>query len=325
MVEPSDFKTQYHQLRDEISKVIVGHDIIKDHVLLCLFAGGNVLLEGVPGIGKTQFVKTLSQALSLTFSRIQFTPDLMPADILGMRMIHENAEGGRSLVFQPGPIFSQIVLADEINRAAPKTQSALLEAMQEHTVTVGNDTYSLSEPFFVIATQNPIEHEGTYPLPEAQLDRFMMKLNFSLPSQEELVEIMNRTTEGFNASIKTVLNASMINDFRELIRNVIAAPPIKNYVARLIISSHPESEYASKYSKKYVRYGSSPRGCQSILLTAKVLALTEGRYHVSYADVMSVAKPCLRHRLLRNFDGETEDISTDKIIEDILSSTPREG
>jgi MoxR-like ATPase len=318
-----EFCHKFRRLREEIGKAIVGQDEIVEGVLTCLFTSGHALLEGVPGLGKTYLIRTLAQALSLNFSRIQFTPDLMPADIIGTTIITDDqATGRREFSFQKGPIFAQMVLADEINRATPKTQSALLEAMQEHSVTVGGQRHVLQEPFFVMATQNPIEQEGTYPLPEAQLDRFFFKLVVDYSSREELKIILDRTTTGYDAKVEPVMTQDEIIGAQRLVRRVIVAPHVQDYAVRLTLATHPEGEFATDMTNKYVRWGSSPRGAQAITLAAKVQALLEGRFNVSFADVQKAATPTLRHRVLLNFEGEAENISTDDVIEDLLKQTP---
>ncbi|MBI3098203.1 MAG: MoxR family ATPase [Planctomycetes bacterium] len=316
------FRTDFKALRDEIGKVIVGHQPIVDGVITCLFVGGHCLLEGVPGLGKTLLVRTLATAVELKFNRIQFTPDLMPADIIGTNLVVEAPGGGRMFKFQQGPVFSQVVLADEVNRATPKTQSALLEAMQEHSVTVGGNIYTLEEPFLVLATQNPLEMEGTYPLPEAQLDRFFYKLMVEFSSLEDLKTILGRTTDAGAPKTQKVMTAARIQEWKQLVREVVAAPHLKDYVARIILATHPKSPFAIDITNKYVRYGSSPRGAQSLILAAKVKALLDGRYNVSFADVKSCAKPSLRHRLILNFEGEAEGISTDSVIDAVLKEVP---
>ncbi len=321
--QAAEFRERYAELRAEVGRVIVGHERIVDGVLTCLFVGGNCLLEGVPGLGKTMLVRTLAQALDLHFSRVQFTPDLMPADIIGTNIIREDEHGNRALVFQPGPLFAQIILADEVNRATPKTQSALLEAMQEHSITVGGTTHQMHEPFFVLATQNPLEMEGTYPLPEAQLDRFMMKLLVETSSRAELTEVVTRTTEGIVVEARKIMDGATINEWRQFIRQVLVAPAVKDYAVRLVLATHPEGEFAAPIAKQYVRYGSSPRGAQSLILCAKVRALLEGRYNVAYADLQEVARPCLRHRLILNFEGEAEGVSTDRVLAEILAHVPQ--
>ena len=318
-----EFCHKFQRLREEIGKAIVGQQEIVDGVLVCLFTGGHALLEGVPGLGKTYLIRTLAQALSLNFNRIQFTPDLMPADIIGTTIITDDpATGRREFRFQKGPLFAQMVLADEINRATPKTQSALLEAMQEHTVTVGGEKHALQEPFFVMATQNPIEQEGTYPLPEAQLDRFFFKLIVNYSSREELKTILDRTTTGYDAKIEPVMTQDEIIGAQRLVRRVVIAPHVQDYAVRMTLATHPGGEFATEMTNKYVRWGSSPRGAQAITLAAKVQALLEGRFNVSFEDVKKAALPVLRHRVLLNFEGEAENISTDDVIEDILKQTP---
>ena len=294
-----------------------------DGVLTCLFVGGHALLEGVPGLGKTLLIRTLSQALSLEFSRIQFTPDLMPADIIGTNVIIEDqATGRREFQFQRGPLFSQMILADEINRATPKTQSALLEAMQEHTVTVARQKYPLREPFFVMATQNPIEQEGTYPLPEAQVDRFFFKLLVGYSSREELHEILNRTTVGHEPQVAQVMAAEEIIAAQRLVRRVVMAPPVQDYAIRLSLATHPAGRFATDRVTQYVRWGSSPRGAQAITLAAKVKALLDGRFNTAFADVQQVYLPAMRHRILLNFEGEAEGIEPDDVLREVLEKTP---
>jgi len=312
------------RLREEIGKVIVGHKEIVEGVITCLFVGGHCLLEGVPGLGKTLLVRTLAQALHLRFSRIQFTPDLMPADVIGTNMVMENEQGRRFFEFQRGPIFGNIVLADEINRATPKTQSALLEAMQEHTVTVGGVRHDLELPFFVLATQNPIEMEGTYPLPEAQLDRFMFKLSVKYSSREELLEIVDRTTAAAEPQPQKVLEGTQIVGWQKLVRQVIIAPHVKDYAARIVLATHPEGEYAVEITNRYVRYGCSPRGVQALILAGKMRALLAGRYNVSYEDIRESVLPSLRHRIILNFEGEAEGITSDDILTQVLDEVPRE-
>lgn len=313
-----EFQQQIQILKQEIGKVIVGnHDII-NQVVICLFAGGHALLEGVPGLGKTMLVNTLSKALSLKFSRIQFTPDLMPADIVGTNIVVEDESGKKVFQFQKGPIFGNIVLTDEINRATPKTQSALLEAMAEQTVTVSGKIEKLPQPFLVLATQNPIDMEGTYVLPEAQLDRFFFKISVGSPKIEELHEILMRTTGTQRVEVHPVLDGPKILQMRELCRSVPIASHVSKYAVRLIVATHPDSESPSEAAKKYVRFGASPRGAQSLILGAKVNALMEGRFNVSFADIRKIATPALRHRLILNFEGEAEGITTETIIERIL-------
>ena len=303
--------------------MIVGHSEIVDDVLIALFCGGNVLLEGVPGLGKTLLVRTLSQALSLEFSRIQFTPDLMPADIIGTNVIMEDqASGKRMFEFQKGAIFSQIVLADEINRATPKTQSAMLEAMQEHSVTSGGIIHKLPEPFIVLATQNPIEQEGTYPLPEAQLDRFIFKLIVPYSGRAELAMILNRTTTSEHPEASPVLNETEIREAQQLVRRVAVAEHVQDYAIRLVLGTHPQGEFACDITNQYVRFGSSPRGLQAMMLGAKVRAMLDERYHVSFSDIRESALPSLRHRILLNFEAQAEGVSNDDVIRSIIKDTP---
>jgi MoxR-like ATPase len=319
----AQFRAAFVRLRDEVGKMIVGHQDVVEGVLVCLFAGGHTLLEGVPGLGKTLLIRTLSQALSLDFSRIQFTPDLMPADIIGTNIITEDpATGRRHFEFQRGPLFAQMILADEINRATPKTQSALLEAMQEHTVTSGGVKYPLREPFFVMATQNPIEQEGTYPLPEAQLDRFFFKLLVGYSDREELKTILDRTTAGYRPDVRPVMTGEEIIAGQELVRRIIVAPHVQDYAIRLVLATHPNGAFAPPIVNKYVRWGSSPRGAQALTLAAKVYAMLDGRCHVSFEDVRKAVLPALRHRLLLNFEGEAEGLSTDFILNEILGTLP---
>ena len=317
-----EFRSVYQKAKDEIQKVIVGHDDVVHGVLTCLFVGGHALLEGVPGLGKTLLIRTLATALDLPFKRIQFTPDLMPADIIGTNAITTDDRGDRKFFFQPGPIFAQIVLADEINRATPKTQSALLEAMQEHSVTVGGTIHRLDEPFFVMATQNPIEQEGTYPLPEAQLDRFLFKLVVPYSNRHEISTIIDRTTSGNEPKAGQVLSGPDIRRYQQLVREILVAPQVKDFAVRVILATHPSGEFAQDITNRYIRLGSSPRGAQSLILAAKVRALIDGRYNVSFEDIRRVAIPTLRHRVLLNFEALAEGISTDQVIRDILAGVP---
>ena len=321
----ASFREAYTALRAEIGKVIVGHDAIVEGTLTAILAGGHVLLEGVPGLGKTLLVRTLSEVLDLPFNRIQFTPDLMPADILGTNLVVESPTGRREFQFQKGPIFAQIVLADEINRATPKTQSAMLEAMQEKSVTAGGEIRKLAEPFFVLATQNPIDQEGTYPLPEAQLDRFFFKLVVGYPSRAELTEVLTRTTENAKAEIKKVLNRDAVTELQKLVRQVPVASHVKDYAVRLILATHPKTETAAPIANQYLRFGSSPRGGQCLILAGKVRALTQGRFNVSFDDIQAVATAALRHRLILNFEAEAEGVTTDLIIAKILSEVPKDA
>jgi len=313
------FRQAYNKLYAEIGKVIVGHTDIVHGVLTCLFVGGHALLEGVPGLGKTLLVRTLSQAIDLNFNRVQFTPDLMPSDIIGTNIISEGADGKRVFSFQAGPLFAQIVLADEINRATPKTQSALLEAMQEHSVTVGGTIHRLQEPFFVMATQNPIEQEGTYPLPEAQLDRFFFKLLVNYSGREEMATILDRTTRSEWPQAEKVMDGAEIRQWQELVREVLVAPPVQDYAIRLVLATHPQGEFATPDANKYIRFGASPRGAQALVLGGKVRALLEGRYNVSFEDIRRVYLPALRHRVLLNFEAQAENIPSDTVLAQILN------
>jgi MoxR-like ATPase len=319
------FRRTYEALRAEIGKVIVGHREIVEGTLTAIFGGGHVLLEGVPGLGKTLLVRTLSEVLDMSFNRIQFTPDLMPADILGTNIVMEVAGGRREFQFQRGPIFAHLVLADEINRATPKTQSAMLEAMQEKSVTAGGEIRKLAEPFFVLATQNPIDQEGTYPLPEAQLDRFFFKLIVGYPSGAELTEVLTRTTEGARPELVRVLAKEQIVELQKLVRQAPVASHVKDYAVRLVLATHPKTETAAPIANQYLRFGSSPRGGQTLLLGAKVRALAHGRFNVSFDDIQSVAAAALRHRLILNFEAEAEGITTDHIIAQILKDVPKDA
>jgi MoxR-like ATPase len=319
------FRQAHSALRAELGKVIVGQDAVVEGTLIALFAGGHVLLEGVPGLGKTLLVRTLGEVLDLSFSRIQFTPDLMPADILGTNIVMEVPGGRREFQFQRGPIFAHLVLADEINRATPKTQSALLEAMQEHQVTAGGELRKLVEPFFVMATQNPIDQEGTYPLPEAQLDRFFFKILVGYPTAEEMTEVLSRTTTGARPNVERVLTREALLELMKLVREVPVASHVKDYAVRLVLATHPKTDTASPIASQYLRFGSSPRGGQTLLLAGKVRALTDGRFNVSFDDIEAVAASALRHRLILNFEAEAEGITTDHIIGQILRDVPRDA
>ena len=317
------FRNKYNRVKDEVGKVIVGHDEIVHGVLTCMVVGGHCLLEGAPGLGKTLLVRTLAESLNLDFNRIQFTPDLMPADILGTNMVVETQEGGKVFEFQNGPIFTQICLADEINRATPKTQAAMLETMQEGTVTVGGNRYVLKQPFFVLATQNPIEQEGTYPLPEAQLDRFLFKLIVGYSGREELGTIIDRTTKGIKIETQNVISGDEILEMQKLVREVILADHIRDYIVRLTLATHPEGELAVDITNQYLRWGSSPRGAQTLVLAAKVRALLEGRFNVSFEDVRRVYLAAMRHRVVANFEAQAEGISTDQILLEVLDQVPQ--
>jgi len=325
MVEKAvrEFQDKFARLRAEIGKAIVGHDDVVEGVLTCLFVGGHALLEGVPGLGKTYLVRSLAQAVKLDFSRIQFTPDLMPADIIGTNMITEDrTTGQRGFQFQRGPLFAQIILADEINRATPKTQSAMLEAMQEHGITVAGHRYALTEPFFVMATQNPIEQEGTYPLPEAQLDRFFYKLLVSYSNKDELKAILDRTTSGYEADVRPVMSGQEIIGSQKLARRIVMAPHVQDYAIRLTMATHPGGPFAVDITNRYVRWGASPRAAQAITLGAKLQAMLDGRYNASFSDVQKVYLPAMRHRVLLNFEGEAEGVSTDDVLREIIGATP---
>jgi MoxR-like ATPase len=327
-MEPEKFQEIFRQLEGEIRKIIVGHDDVIRKVLIAFFAGGHALLEGVPGLGKTLLVKSLSRALGMSFKRIQFTPDLMPSDIVGTQVLAEH-NGQREFQFKKGPIFAHIVLADEINRATPKTQSAVLEAMEEKQVTVFGESYTLESPFMVLATQNPIELEGTYPLPEAQLDRFFFKLLVAPPSPVELKEILKRTTGTESDKVLKVLpndTEELIDEMKRLVRQVLIAPPIEDYVARLVYGTQPHGSNegaAAATVRQYLRYGSSPRGAQSVILGAKANALAEGRVHVSYEDIEQVLYPALRHRIILNFQAEADNVSADQILSEVIRQAPR--
>lgn len=315
------FSQQYGLLRDEIQKSVVGHDAIVEGVLISLFAGGHALLEGVPGLGKTLLIRSLSEALHLQFTRIQFTPDLMPADITGTTVVVESG-GQRNFEFKQGPLFSQMVLADEINRATPKTQSALLEAMQEKSVTVGGVTHELERPFFVMATQNPIEQEGTYPLPEAQLDRFFFKLHVGYSNRSELMEILNRTTSGHNLTVEPVLDAEQIVTYQEVIREVSIDQQVQDYAVRIVLATHPEEQLATPQVQSFFRFGASPRAAQTLVLAGKVRALLDGRTTVSYDDIRASALPALRHRCMLNFEAEAEGVQCDDILQNLIDTLP---
>src|SRR3954453_17594127 len=316
------FRQTYTALRTEIGKVIVGHNEIVDSTLVALLAGGHVLLEGVPGLGKTLLVRTLSDVLDISFNRIQFTPDLMPADIVGTNIVMETPGGRREVVFQKGPIFAHLVLADEINRATPKTQSAMLEAMQEKSVTAGGEIRKLDEPFFVLATQNPLEQEGTYPLPEAQLDRFFYKLIVKYSGRSELKVILDRTTTGHRVDIRPVIDGPRIMRHQDLVKRVVIAPHVQDYAIRCTLATHPQGEFAVPMVNQFLRVGASPRAAQAITLAAKVRALLDGRFHVSFGDIKEVSVPAMRHRVILNFEGEAEGITTDMVLEKVVAETP---
>ena len=315
------FRSTFTSISKEMSKLIAGQDDIIEGVLVAFFAGGHVLLEGVPGLGKTMLVRTLASAVNLSFSRLQFTPDLMPADIVGTNIITEDEQGRKTFQFRRGPVFANLVLADEINRATPKTQSALLEAMQEHHVTVGGITHALPQPFLVLATQNPLEMEGTYPLPEAQLDRFLFKLKVRYPSAEELHTILDRTTSADTPRVEKVLGDSAeLMALRDLIRQVPIAREVQDFAVRLVMATHPDQPGATPMAKRFVRYGASPRGAQALTLAAKIHAVLDGRFHVAKADIAKAAGAALRHRVILNFEGEAEGMTSDAIIEEALKA-----
>ncbi|MES1173744.1 MAG: MoxR family ATPase [Myxococcales bacterium] len=320
--EVVEFQRRIGALREEIGRVIVGNRDVIDGVLSCMLGSSHALLEGVPGLGKTMLVRTLAGVLGLEFSRIQFTPDLMPADIIGTVVLDEGTSGARTLEFRKGPIFANIVLADEVNRATPKTQSALLEAMQEHRVTVGRTTHVIDEPYFVLATQNPLEMEGTYPLPEAQLDRFFFKLEVPFPTRDELHAIIDRTTSTQHAEVKRVLSREEILQMQGLVRRVPVARHVQDYAIRVLQATHPTAEEAPDLVKRFVRTGGSPRGAQAMLLGAKVRALFDGRFAASIDDVKATALPALRHRVLLSFEGEAEGVAADRVISEILKKLP---
>ncbi len=317
-----EFRQDYRKVQMEIAKAIVGHEEIVNGVLTCLFVGGHALLEGVPGLGKTALIRALSQALNLKFNRIQFTPDLMPADVIGTNVILENEHGQRQFTFMAGPIFAQIVLADEINRATPKTQSALLEAMQEKQVTAGGQIRKLEEPFFVMATQNPLEQEGTYPLPEAQLDRFFFKLLVKYSNREELKMILDRTTTAHRMDVNAVLDDKKIIEHQALVKRVVIAPHVQDYAIRVTLATHPQGQFATPMVNQFLRVGASPRAAQAITLAAKVKALLDGRFHVAFSDIKSVSVAAMRHRVILNFEGEAEGITTDMVLEKLLADVP---
>ena len=319
----AEFSRIAQAIEAEVGSVIVGQQDVVRSTLICILAGRHALLEGVPGLGKTMLIRTLADVLHLHFSRIQFTPDLMPADIVGTDILEETEDGRREFRFQPGPIFANLVLADEINRATPKTQSALLEAMQEKTVTVAGRRYVLEPPFFVLATQNPLEMEGTYPLPEAQLDRFLFKVNVTFPSVGDLVTILDRTTGGKETTARRVADGADILRMGELALSLPVASHVSEYVARLIVATHPDGDGAPDMVQRFVRYGASPRGAQALIIGAKINALLEGRYNVAFDDVAAVAPSALRHRILLNFEGQAEGVSSDDVITDLLRTLAR--
>ncbi len=319
--EAQRFKEDLARIRAEVGKVIVGQERVVEAVLVALFCGGNVLLEGVPGLGKTELVKALSQVLDLEFRRIQFTPDLMPADIIGTNIMNTDAQGRYTFEFRKGPIFTQLLLADEINRATPKTQSALLETMQEHSVTTGGTTYRLTEPFFVMATQNPIEQEGTFPLPEAQLDRFMFKVNVPFLNRAELNEVVSRTILKKRIEVTKVLDGPRIMELRKVLDKVVVADPIRDYAVRLVLGTHPESEFATERVRQFVRWGASPRAAQALIRAGRVRALAEGRAHVAFEDIRYFADEVLQHRVLLNYDGQAENLHIGDLVDELTTET----
>jgi MoxR-like ATPase len=323
--QAENFKRLYHATREQIGRVIVGQQGVIEGVLTALFAGGNVLLEGVPGLGKTELVKALSRVLELHFRRVQFTPDLMPADIIGTNIMTTAEDGTHQLEFRRGPIFTQLLLADEINRATPKTQSALLETMQEGSVTVGGTTYQLTPPFFVMATQNPLEQEGTYPLPEAQLDRFMFKIDVPFPDRAELNEVVDRTILRQHVEVDSVLDAATIMDLREVLNKVVVAAPVRDFAVRMVLATHPESDFATGQVQRFVRWGASPRAAQALIRAGRVRALADGRVHVSFEDIRHYAAHVLRHRVIPNYDGQAENLDVTTLVEEIGTTLPEEA
>ena len=323
--EANQFKQDFQRILQEVHQVIVGQERVVDCTVTALVAGGNVLLEGVPGLGKTELVKTLGRVLDLDFRRIQFTPDLMPADIIGTNIMTAGADGTYRFEFRRGPIFTQLLLADEINRATPKTQSALLETMQEGSVTTGGVTHQLKPPFFVLATQNPIEQEGTYPLPEAQLDRFMFKVNVSFLNRAELNDVVTRTILKKTVAIEKIIDAARILQLREVLDKVVVADPIRDYAVRLVLATHPDSEFATDRVKRYVKWGASPRGCQALIRAGRIRALAEGRAHVSADDIRGFALEALGHRMLLNYDGQADNVSVPDLVKELLGHVPLEA
>ena len=323
--EAEDFKSTFRLVREEIGKVIVGQDRVVEAALTAMFCGGNVLLEGVPGLGKTELVKAMSQVLHLEFRRIQFTPDLMPADIIGTNIMQSDEHGRYRFEFRPGPIFTQLLLADEINRATPKTQSALLETMQEGTVTTAGTMHTLEQPFFVLATQNPLEQEGTYPLPEAQLDRFLFKVDVPFVTRDELNEIVNRTILKQQIALTKLLDGPRIMHLRTVLQKVVVAEPIRDFACRLVLATHPDSEFSPEGVKKFIRWGASPRAAQALIRAARVRALSDGRAHISYEDIRHFADEVLKHRTLLNYDGQAENVEVGKLIEECVTALPEQA
>ncbi len=318
------FRDDFKKIRAEVGKVIVGQEEVVNGTMIALLCGGNVLLEGVPGLGKTELIKTLGKVLELDFSRIQFTPDLMPADIIGTNIIMVDESGSHYFEFRKGPIFTQLLLADEINRATPKTQSALLETMQEGSVTTGGKTYIMKAPFFVMATQNPLEQEGTYPLPEAQLDRFMFKIKVPYPNKDEMNEIVTRTILKEQIKVDKILNSEKILELRKILGKVVVAPPILDYAVRIVLATHPETESATGDVKRFVKWGASPRASQALIMAARANALASGRVHVSYDDIRLYVSEVLQHRIILNYDGQAENKKTTDIIDDLVKNVKEE-
>ena len=323
--EAQQFRTEFQTIRDGVGQVIVGQERVIEATLTAILCGGNVLLEGVPGLGKTELVKALSKVLKLDFSRIQFTPDLMPADVIGTNIMTSDNDGNYQFEFRKGPIFTQLLLADEINRATPKTQSALLETMQEGTVTTGGETYHLEQPFFVLATQNPIEQEGTFPLPEAQLDRFMFKIVVPFLNQAELNEVVTRTILRKSVQVETVIDGPRILELRKILDRVVVSDPMRDYACRLVLATHPNTEFAPEKVTQFLRWGASPRAAQALIKAARVRALSQGRAHVSFEDIRYFAAEVLQHRALLNYDGQAEDISVEDLISECVTSLPTNG
>ena len=319
------FAERFERLRAAVAQVIVGQDAVVRDVLIALCANGHVLLEGVPGLGKTLLIRSLAEALHLSFARVQFTPDLMPADIVGTHIISEDEDGRRAMTFQDGPVFTQILLADEINRATPKTQSALLEAMAERSVTTGGVPRALPRPFFVLATQNPLEMEGTYPLPEAQLDRFFSKVHVPYPTLDELSLIIDQTTGASTHSVPRVLAGEELLEMQAAVRQVYLPDPVKRYALRLVLGTHPDGPASTDVARRWLRFGASPRGAQAVILGARVRALLDGRTHAGFEDVRGSIKPALRHRIIRNFEAEGEGRSPDAVLDELLDAVPDEG
>ena len=323
--EAHDFQQTFKEVREEIGKVIVGQERVVEAALTAMFCGGNVLLEGVPGLGKTELIKAMSEVLDLEFRRIQFTPDLMPADIIGTNMMQTDETGRYHFEFRKGPIFTQLLLADEINRATPKTQSALLETMQEGTVTTGGHMHTLEQPFFVMATQNPLEQEGTYPLPEAQLDRFLFKVDVPFVTRGEMNEIVSRTILKRKVELKHILDGPRIMHLREVLSKVVVAEPMRDFACRLVLATHPETEFSPDGVKKFIRWGASPRAAQALIRAARVRALSQGRAHVAFEDIRHFTNEVLKHRTLLNYDGQAENIQVGKLIEECVLTLPEQA